>query len=246
MVKKIALNDNFINLKVAHRGLHSDKVSENSLNAYSLAVEKGFAIEIDIHLLKDGELAVVHDSNLKRLTGFDVVVEDLNSTDLSKYPLLIDGQDIPLFKDVLKLVNGKSPLLIELKVPNKFDHRLVDIMLEQLNDYPYTDKVACQSFNPFAVKYTKEKTDKYSVGFLCSYKLENQSKFRTYILKSLKLYKYMHADFISYDINYLPNKYVDKKRKKGVQVLTWTINTYEKLEKAKTCADNIIFEKIDV
>ena len=243
-IKQFKLNGNFINFKIAHRGLHSESVSENSMQAFRLAIENNYAIEIDIHLMKDGELAVVHDSNLKRVTGHEVIVEDLTSAELEKYPLSMDGQTIPVLKDVLKLIDGAVPLLIELKFNDTFDEGQADALLKHLESYPYKDMIALQSFNPHAVKYLKEHTEEYSVGFLTSYKL-GKGKFITYLLKSLKLLKRMHADFISYDINYLPNKYVTKRRKKGMQVLTWTINSEEKLEKARQVADNIIFEKIN-
>lgn len=88
--KHIKLNKNFTEFKIAHRGLHSDSVSENSMEAFKLAINSGYAIEIDVHLLKDGQLAVVHDSNLKRVTDIDIIVEDLTSSELANYPLKID------------------------------------------------------------------------------------------------------------------------------------------------------------
>ena len=239
------LNEHFIQRKIAHRGLHSETVSENSLQSFRLAVEGGFAIEIDVHLLTDGELAVVHDSNLQRVTGQDVVVETLASADLKKYPLLLNGEKIPTLKETLALIDGKAPLLIELKFNDGFDKRQADALLAHLRDYPYKDMVALQSFHPAAVKYLKKKTTEYSVGFLSSFDLP-RGKFVTYLLKSLSLFNNMQADFISYDIHYLPNKYVAKKRKKGYQLLTWTINSQEKLQKATSLADNVIFEKIEV
>ena len=240
-----ALNEYFVGAKIAHRGLHSDTVSENSLQAFQLAIEKGFPIEIDVHLLRDGEVAVVHDGNLKRVTGHDVVVETLSSEELKNYPLKLNGEKIPTFKETLDLVDGKVPLLIELKFDNGFDKKQADAVLAQLAEYPYKDKIALQSFHPAAVRYLKKKTNEYSVGFLSSYK-RNKPKIVTYILKSLVLYGWMKADFVSYDINYLPNKYVTKKQKRGYQVLAWTINTPEKLEKALKVSDGVIFEKIEV
>lgn len=244
-IKKLALNDNFIKYKIAHRGLHSQAVCENSMKAFELAIELNFAIEIDVHLLTDGELAVVHDSNLKRVTGKEVIVEQLSSEQLKDYPLW-DGQTIPLFKDVLNQIGGRVPLLVELKFDQGFDSNQAEAVLSQLESYNHTDMIALQSFHPYAVKFLKEHTDKYSVGILSSCKFDNLSAIKRYILKSLIYYKKMHADFIAYDINYLPNKYVNKKRKKGAQVLAWTINSKEKIEKAKTVADNIIFEKVDL
>ena len=242
--KRFKLNKNFIENKIAHRGLHSSTVSENSLDAFNLAIKNNYAIELDIHLLKDGELVVIHDSFLKRVTGDNVNVKDLTSLDLKDHPLLIDGQIIPLLKDVLNLIDGKVPLLIELKFPHKFNHNECDALLKLLENYKYKDMVALQSFHPWAVKYLKEHTNEYSIGFLCSYNLGKRPKLQTYILKSLRLFNYIKADFISYDINYLPNKYVLKKKKKGIQVLSWTVNTLEKLSRAKQYADNVIFEQI--
>ena len=153
------LNSYFTDYKIAHRGLHSETVSENSLQSFQQAIEGGFAIEIDIHLLQDGELAVVHDDNLKRVTGFDVEVESLRSDELASYPLLLNGEKIPTLKETLALIDGKAPLLIELKFNHGFDHRQADALLEQLAAYPYKEKIALQSFHPAAVKYLKKKND---------------------------------------------------------------------------------------
>ncbi len=240
------LNKLFIDTPIAHRGLHNDKVSENSLSAFNLAIEKGYAIEIDIHLLKDGSIAVVHDSNLKRVTGHDVIIEDLNKEDLINYPLILNGEKIPLLEEVLSLIDGKVPLLIELK-GSTLNKELCDTLLKMLKDYQHKEYIALQSFNHKMVKYLKKHTKEYSVGFLCSNHLGDiKSKFIEKLLVQMELLTYMNADFISFDINFLPNKYVSNKIKKGYQVLTWTINTNEKLDKAKQVADNIIFENINL
>lgn len=240
---KVKLNENFITLPIAHRGLHSAEVSENSMEAFRLAIEKGYAIEIDVHLTLDGNLAVIHDSFLSRVTGKSGIVEQLTTNKLKDYRLK-DGQPIPMLSDVLELVNGRVPLLIELKFRRTFNERQADVLLMQLKDYPKKQFIALQSFHPKAVRYLKEHTDEYSVGYLSSYKLVRTHRFVNYVLLSLKLFKYMHADFISYDVNYLPNKYVASKKKRGVQVLAWTVNSEEKKRRALAAADNIIFEHI--
>ena len=239
------LNECFIQKKIAHRGLHSETVIENSLLAFARAIEGGFAIEIDVQLLADGELAVVHDSNLHRVTGIDKAVGELSSADLENYPLLLNGGKIPTLKETLAFINGRAPLLIELKFDGGFNKRLVDGLLEQLKDYPHKDKIALQSFHPLAVKYLKKRSLEYSVGFLATYKID-RGAFVQYLCKSLAMFGHIRADFMSYDIDYLPNKYVSKRQKKGFQLLTWTINTEEKLQKALQFADNIIFEDIQV
>lgn len=239
----LPLNQNFLQQNVAHRGLHSNAVIENSMQAFALAIEGGFGIEIDVHLLTDGEIAVVHDSNLKNVTGQDVVVEELSSADLEKYPLLLGGGKIPTLRETLAFIDGRAPLLIEMKFGKEFDKKQVDAVLAQLQGYAHKDKIALQSFDPRAVRYCKKKSSAYSVGFLATYHI-SRGKLLTYLCKSLSWLGWMRADFISYDINFLPNRYVNKKRKKGYQVLAWTVDTQEKLRKAAQVADNIIFENI--
>ena len=102
----------------AHRGLHDDEKPENSLAAYKAALDKGYGIEFDVHLLKDGSLAVMHDSDLKRITGREGFMEDLTAQDLENYHLCGTDQTIPTFQQVLDLFDGQAPLIIELKTRN--------------------------------------------------------------------------------------------------------------------------------
>ena len=76
----------FLNFRYAHRGLHQKPtVPENSLAAFKAAVDNGYAIELDVHLMKDGNIAVIHDASLKRTAGMDVKIEDLTTADLEKF-----------------------------------------------------------------------------------------------------------------------------------------------------------------
>ena len=104
--------------KYAHRGLHDDKKPENSMSAFRAALDAGYGIELDIHLLKDGNLAVMHDSSLKRTAGVDICIEDLTTAELTNYALIGTGECIPQFRQVLELFDGKAPLIVELKVVN--------------------------------------------------------------------------------------------------------------------------------
>lgn len=89
--------------RYAHRGLHDDLLPENSMGAFRAALEAGYGIELDIHLMKDGNLAVIHDACLQRTAGADVRIEDLTADQLSQYHLGESQETIPLFKDVLAL-----------------------------------------------------------------------------------------------------------------------------------------------
>ena len=85
----------------AHRGLHGDGRPENSMAAFRASLDTGYGIELDIHLLSDGNLAVLHDSKLERTTGASGVIEDLTTDDLKNYHLEGTDETIPLFRDVL-------------------------------------------------------------------------------------------------------------------------------------------------
>ena len=100
----------------AHRGLHNAERPENSMAAFRAALDQGYGIELDIHLLKDGNLAVMHDSVLKRTTGRDGKIEDLTTAQLADYHLGGTDETIPEFLQVLDLFAGKAPLIVELKV----------------------------------------------------------------------------------------------------------------------------------
>ena len=136
----------------AHRGLHKPGVPENSMAAFKAALDHGYGIELDIHLLSDGNLAVIHDSALKRTTGAEGIVEDLTTEDLTKYHLEGTEETIPTFRQVLDLYEGKAPLIVELK-PVKGNHaELTAKAVEMLENvsykalFPYAAIFALASF----------------------------------------------------------------------------------------------------
>ena len=100
---------------IAHRGLHSELVPENSLTAFRLAVEKCLSIELDVRLTKDCRIVVFHDNDLMRMCGIEGKVFDYTYEQLSAFKLKNSDEKIPLLSEVLKTVDGKVPLLIELK-----------------------------------------------------------------------------------------------------------------------------------
>lgn len=134
---------------VAHRGLWNEKVSENSLKAFELALQNNVAIELDIHLTKDNDLVVIHDEKLERLTGKSGIVEHLTTKELQENYKLLDGQTIPTFEDVLKLVNERVPILVELKVYEKNYKSLAAKTEEVLSKYVKDKKnIVLISFDP--------------------------------------------------------------------------------------------------
>ena len=106
---------------IAHRGLHNinENIPENTLKAFKNAIKNNYAIELDVHILKDGKVIVFHDKTLFRMTGVNKKIKDMNYDEIKCLKLKNTSENIPLLKEVLKLVAGKVPLIIELKSSNK-------------------------------------------------------------------------------------------------------------------------------
>lgn len=150
---------------IAHRGLHSELVPENSLTAFRLAVEKCLSIELDVRLTKDCRIVVFHDNDLMRMCGIEGKVFDYTYEQLSAFKLKNSDEKIPLLSEVLKIVDGKVPLLIELKGGAPFGEleSRVDHMMKK-----YKGEFAVQSFNPFSVMWFRFHSPKVTRGQLVS------------------------------------------------------------------------------
>ena len=227
----------FCKYKIAHRGLHNDTMPENSLPAFDNACNHDFAIELDVRLSKDGEVVIFHDYNLKRICGEDVNLNTLTLDELKNYQLCGTKHTIPTLKEALKLINGRSPIVIELKPQKRKDH-LEEKVYEILKKYPHD--IAIKSFNPISVLWFKKHAPEILRGMLAGSLEEIQlPKLYKYIINRLKFFNLIKPDFISYDFNDLPNKYVSSK---NVPVLTWTIRSKEQEKQAFEFANNVIFE----
>lgn len=138
----------------AHRGLHGADVPENSMAAFRAALEGGYGIELDVHLLKDGNLAVIHDSLLNRTTGQPGRVEDLTTRELKNYPLQGTRETIPELMEVLTLFQGKAPIILELKPDSGNHDALTQAACEMMKTYR---GVFCmESFDPRCLRWLKK------------------------------------------------------------------------------------------
>ncbi len=230
---------------IAHRGYHNINkgIPENSMLSFSEAVRYGYTIELDVRLTKDDKIIVFHDANLKRVCGVNKRVDDLTYKEILDYNLFNTNYKIPLFSDVLKLVNGKVGLLIEIKTGKK--RRKLEKKLSKMLD-DYNGSFAIQSFDPFSLLWFKKHKKEYIIGVLASdfkdrYDINNLKKT---ISKSLIFDVLLKADFISYDVKALPNSYVDKKKNKKL-ILGWTVKTKSEYEKYIKYCDNLICDDID-
>jgi len=231
---------------IAHRGLHNASNPENSIGAFYAGMLKGYNLELDVHLTQDNELAVVHDENLERMTGQSELITSCERKKWRSFSLLGTSEGIPTLDEVLKLVNGRVGLIIEIKSDKSVPlGKLEDILIEKLR--AYKGDFAIKSFDPRIVKYIRKHAPEFICGQLSwSYKdYAGLSKLTRFYLSHLMMIPFNHAQFISYDINTLPCAAVTKYRKRGLPVLAWTISSPELAEKARAHCDNIIFEKWD-
>ena len=219
---------------IAHRGVFDNKkVPENSIKAFKDAISKKYIIELDVHLTKDGKVVVFHDDTLKRMTNKNGNIKDYTFEELRKTKLLSTNYTIPSFEEVLDLVNGKVPLLIELKYDVK-KHKLEKKMIEILDDYK--GEYAIQSFNPSIVRYFKVHRANIIRGLLVSSKREN---FLEKVSNSMIFIPYCKPDFLSVEKVLYNNSKVRKFKNKKL-VLAWTIKSKKDVKKYKDCFDNLI------
>jgi len=211
----------------AHRGLHSDGIPENSMAAFRAALNHGFGIEFDLHLLKDGNLAVIHDSLLKRTTGAEGRIEDLTTEELQKYRLEGTEETIPTFRELLELYDGKAPLIVELKPMDGNHAALCETACRMLEDYK---GVYCmESFDPRCVYWLKKNRPQIIRGQLAEnfFKSDPNMSLSLRILLTHSLSHFLTMpDFTAY-------KFADRKnlstficrRLYGVQGVSWTIRS---------------------
>ena len=219
----------------AHRGLHGEGVPENSMKAFRLALEAGYGIELDIHLLKDGNLAVIHDSLLVRTTGAEGHIEDLTTEELKNYTLEGTEETIPQFKEVLDLFDGKAPLIVELKAERGNHAALTETAVKMLEAY---DGVYCiESFDPRCILWLKKHKPEIIRGQLSQNflkKNENLSTILRFVLTHLLTGFLTAPDFIAYNFNHRKDTLSNAICQKlwGAQGVSWTLRTKEEYDQA--------------
>ena len=226
---------------IAHRGLHNDEFPENSLGAFQNAINNGYPIELDVHIISDGTLVVFHDDSLSRMTGKDGYLKNLTKFDLENYHLADTEYTIPTFEDVLTLIDGKVPLLIEVKNTNKVG-ALETKLLEMLR--AYKGEYAIESFNPYVLEWFKNNAPDILRGQLAGFfKGEKLAFIKRFALKRMVLNKIAKPDFIAYEASRLPNRFVRKY--KSLPLIAWTVRSQKEYMKVVQYCDNVIFENFE-
>lgn len=228
----------------AHRGLHDKDKPENSMVAFRAAKDGGFGIELDIHLMKDGNLAVIHDSSLKRTAGADVRIEDLTLAELDKYRLGGTQEKIPLFSEVLELFDGAAPLIVELKTTKENYRALCQAAYAMLDKYSCT--YCIESFDPRCIRYLRKHRPEIVRGQLSENWFKGKSKL-PFAVKFVMAFHisnvFTRPDFIAYHFKHRKAFGTDLCRKLWrVQGVAWTLRSREDFDTAKREGWIAIFE----
>lgn len=229
----------------AHRGLHGNGLPENSMAAFRAALDAGYGVELDVHLLADGNLAVIHDSLLNRTTGQAGRIEDLRTEDLKNYSLEGTQETIPEFSQVLDLFAGKAPLIIELKAEGGNYAQLTDTTCRMLDGY---DGLYCiESFDPRCIQWLRKNRPDIIRGQLAMnfYRVKNDlPDWQKFALTHLLMNFLTQPDFVAYCFEQRkqsPSVALCCKLWKA-QGVAWTIRSPEEFQRAKAEGWISIFE----
>ena len=217
---------------IAHRGLHGEGVTENSLKAFSLAIENSIPFECDVHLSKDGKLVVCHDANLKRVCGKDGFIPSLTVEEIKRDYRLLDGQEVPTLEEVLTLNQERVPHVIELKVDDGNHKALAKRFLEEIKDVKDKSLFTVISFYPQALLDLKKSG--FTRGLLVC-------KEHPFWLRVLPFF-----DYLDIDIALFEDKRIQKYRSKGGVVNVWTVEKDEHLTLLSKKVDMITFQHLPI
>lgn len=230
-------------VKFAHRGLHDSNKAENSISAFRSAVEHGFGIELDVRLSSDGELVVFHDDSLSRVTKEEGRVDSKTAKELSQIKLSGTDDGIPTFKEVLDLVCGKVPLLVEIKEDaGKYD--VTKKTLEILKEY--SGEYLIESFNPLALSLVKREVPWVARGFL-SQNFLSEKKYKKplyFLLQNMLLNIVCRPDFIAFNHVHHKNCVLNLTRALfKTTTFAWTVRSREEEDAAyENGFNSVIFE----
>ncbi len=222
----------------AHRGLYDAGAPENSLAAFRAAMEHGFGIECDIRVSADGRAMVFHDAELERLTGQAGVTADKTVGELTALTLSGSDEPIPTLRDILSLVAGKVPLLLELKSDKRQNiHKLCRAVRRDLEGY--AGNVAVMSFDPRIPAWFARRVTAMARGLVIT---EEGERTLTGGFKRAASVRHAKPDFLAYDIRDLPSRFASKQAARGLPLLTWTVRSSAHAEMALQCGATPIAE----
>lgn len=236
----------FAKAKYAHRGLHNDTRAENSLSAFRAAVDAGYGIELDVRLSADGEMVVFHDDTLERVTEGEGRVDSKTLSELRTLHLSETADTVPTFAEVLSLVDGRVPLLVEIK-EDAMKYCVTEKCVEMLREYK--GEFIVESFNPLALWRFRRLMPDVPLGIL-SHNYLKEKKYRKpmYALLHFFCLNFLsRPDFVAYDHRHFHTAPFAFQRRLFRPVLfAWTVRSLDDEKIAiKRGFDTVIFEKYE-
>lgn len=227
---------------IAHRGLHNEKIPENSIPAFIAAMKGGYGIELDVRFTSDYKIVVFHDKTLERMCAVEGKVSDFTYEQLCCFTLKETNQRIPLLSEVLRVVDGKAPLLIEIKedCPSFEMYRRLSTLMKN-----YRGDWAVQSFNPLAVLWFRLFSKQTVRGMLISeFDAKKDIKhFLRYLCSFPAVWKTLAApDFINCDLRSISFKQIEQAFNAGCELFCWTAKGKELIKEASKFSDSVIFD----
>ncbi|TPL24579.1 glycerophosphodiester phosphodiesterase [Mesorhizobium sp. B2-4-10] len=221
---------------VAHRGFHDMNKTrwENTLSAFAAAAERGYAIECDVHLSSDGVPVIIHDGDLQRLTGHDGFVWQRTAAELAALKVGGTSDHVPTLREALNLIDGRVPLVVELKGVAGYDNGLVASVGRLLKRYK--GKVAIMSFDHWLIRDFARDAPGIPAG-LTAYGKDDRLIEAHFAMLAHQI------AFTSYAAGDLPNPFVSFVRERlKMPVITWTVHDQPAVDLTFKYADQMTFE----
>lgn len=227
----------------AHRGLHGEGIAENTLPAFDRACRAGWGIELDVQFSRDGAVMVFHDDDLKRMTGDPRRVDEVDRAGLQSLTLPGEGS-IPTFAETLALIDGRAPLLVELK-SGRQNRRLCEDTLRLLRAYP--GKYLVESFNPLILRWFRKNAPDVLRGQLVgtrpAYLASRMGPASALILSTLSLNFLARPDFVAYDVS--AEHFAAPRMQRALfhtPLAAWTVRDEETFNQCQSRGEMPIFE----
>lgn len=230
---------------IAHRGLYDNNADwpENTLSAFQRAVDAGYGIELDVHVTKDGQLVVAHDDGLDRICGVDAAIADLTLDGLRQYRVLGSSQVIPLMSEVLDVIGGAVPLVVEIKLESNYA-RISELTNQVMSGYQ--GQYCVESFDPRVLVWYRRHRPDVVRGQLSEDFSKDEStgnKVLDWALTNMVLNIATWPDFIAYNCQHAATPALHWwRRVLGCPLVAWTIGSQAQLDKAKHSFSAYIFE----
>ena len=238
----------FMGANIAHRGYFDNEagIPENSLSCFQAAIDKGFAIELDIQLSSDGVAMVFHDADLERMCGVEGKIWDYTAAELQEMKLFGTEETIPTFEETLALINGQVPLLVEYKM-DKVDTAVCAAGQALLDEYDGAYAIQC--FDPRALLWYKKNAPEVARGQLAEEYWKNEKyegKALYFVLTYMLTNVATAPDFISYKALHKDNLSLNVCRMLGAKTACYTIKSAEELDYVNNEFDMYIFDSVDI